>query len=1033
MALIKDTTGRALFPGMDTDNLQLALSVPTTVDCKLTFPSPFNIIILYMMCEVQKMQSDNQDNRKIAKEIIYGGILILFIIIVFVLFTKRNYERIVRQNESYVQDATIQVAERIEDVLDGALSSVQAMAYLYGETLEAPEIDLQRLKELLDISSFDYIEFVDKDGVNRNTEGETSDASDREYYIEGMKGNSGIVVNFHSRITDETLVTFYAPVRFRGEIIGVLNGIYREEGLNEILTTEFFGTQAKNYLCLSDGMVIFSCGDENAPENMLETLPDTMKVSEETYEEMKRVFEEHSSLGYRYSGSQGTGNAYLIGISRSDWMLIQTFPSAVTNQMIEEANAVGVQLELQLVAAFGIYIVCLLLVKWKQKKRLVLEKQEMSQIVTGVTQLFNRFVVVDLEKDTYEYLKSMEKGLPAKGKYSDLIDYFTPRYIRDDEEENMTCVITGDYIRKHLKKNTPYLQYEYRIQRESLGWENMAILCLKREGGVPSMVLLAIQDVTTLKENELRNRIALKEAFEAADEANRAKSDFLSHMSHDIRTPMNAIMGMTAVAVMHIDDKERLTDCLNKITLSSRHLLALINDVLDMSKIESGKVSLSEEEFEMSKAVESLLAIIHPQMLAKNQNLKINVSNIIHEGVIGDPLRLQQVFVNIMGNAVKFTPEGGTITFSINEKPSRIKGSGCYEFVFEDTGIGMKQEFIERIFEPFARAESAGSRKIEGTGLGMPIARNIVRMMNGDIQIESKLGVGSRFTVQVYLKLQNVEEESAECLKELRVLVADDEQDACENACEILHSIGMYADGVLSGDEAIQKLQNAYESAEEYSVVILDWKMPGKCGIETTKEIRRKLGDDVPIIILSAYDWSAIEQEAREAGVDAFIAKPLFKSRLLYVLKSVVGQQKEERVSDIDALKQSDYSGRKVLLVEDNELNIEIAEELLSYIGIALEKARDGQQAVDMLMDRPEHYYDLVFMDIQMPVKNGYEAAREIRASGREDLRTIPIVAMSADAFSDDIQRAITAGMNDHVAKPIELPKLLAALEKWMR
>lgn len=978
------------------------------------------------------MQSGNQNNRKIAREIILAGILCLFIVMAFLIFTKKNHERIVSQNAVYIQDATLQVAERIDEAFTGARDSIEIMANLYGDSLESPEVDMQKIEEMQDKSTFDYIRFVDKDGLTRSVEGETADASDRKYYIEGMKGNSGYSVVLHSRITGETLIMFYAPLRYKGQIIGVLNGIYREEKMKEILSTVFFGTQAKNYLCLSDGTVVLSCGVENVPENMLETLPDTMTVSEEQYAEIKKAFKEHASYGYQYAGTQGTGNAYLTGISNSDFMLIQTFPSAVTNRMIENANAAGVQLEFQLILAFAIYIVCLLLMKWEQKKKLLSENQEMSQIVNGVVQLFDRFVVLDMEQNTYKYLKNMEEGLPQEGSYSDMVDYFTPRYVKEEGGVDMSGVIAKEYIQKHMDKDTPYLQYEYRIQRESQSWENMSILCLKRENGVAKLVLLAIQDVTTLKENELRNRIALKEAFEAADEANRAKSDFLSHMSHDIRTPMNAIMGMTAVATMHIDDKERLMDCLNKITLSSRHLLALINDVLDMSKIESGRVTLTAEEFEMSQAVEGLLAIIHPQIQAKKQKLKVSIANITHESVIGDLLRLQQVFVNIMGNSVKFTPEGGTISLSINEKTSHIQGSGCYEFVFEDTGIGMQKEFLEKIFEPFTRAEDTAIHNIEGTGLGMSIARNIVRMMNGDIQIESEPGVGSKFTVMVYLKLQNEEEDNAEFLKELRVLVADDEQDACENACEILNSIGMYADGVLSGDEAIQKLEEAYENAEEYAVVILDWKMPGKCGVETTREIRKRLGSDVPIIILSAYDWSTIEQEAREAGVNGFIAKPLFKSRLLYVLKSVVGHQ-EEKGSDIDEFEQSDYSGRRVLIVEDNDLNIEIAEELLTYIGIEVEKARDGQQAVDILMERPENYYDLVFMDIQMPIKNGYEAAKEIRGSDREDLKTIPIIAMSADAFSDDIQRAMVAGMNDHVAKPIELPKLLAALEKWIR
>lgn len=976
------------------------------------------------------MQSDN--NRKIWMQILFACILLAFVVGIFVIFTKENNERIIRQNENYVEHVTIQTAERIDDILASAQSSIHTMAYLYGKSLESPEVDAEALKDLSENSVFEYVEFVDKNGMDLTFEGEQADVSDREYYTEGMKGNSGVFMTLHSRITDETLVSFYTPLRYKGEIIGVLNGIYREEGMKRILSAEFFGTQAKTYLCTGDGTVISSFGDDKAPSNMLEALPGSLKISEEALRGIQQAFEKHESYSYRYDGSQGTGNAYLTGLSQSDWILMQTFPSAVTNSMIDNANAAGIQMEVCLVAAFSIYILSLIVLNQKQKKILVSQKQEMFRIVDGVTNLFTRFVVADLKNDTYEYLKDREKGRPKKGKYSDLVAYFSSRYIVEDGAEDMSIVITKDYIQKHMDENTPYLQFEYRIQRETERWEHVSILNLECENGVPTIVLCAVQDVTELKREELRNRTALKEAFRAAEAANHAKSDFLSRMSHDIRTPMNAIMGMTTVAAMNIDDKERLKDCLNKITLSSRHLLALINDVLDMSKIENGKVILSEEEIDMAKMVENLLAIIHPQIQKKNQQLKVNTSNIVHEAVIGDPLHLQQVFVNIMGNAVKFTPEGGTISFSICERTSHIPGSGCYEFIFEDTGIGMKDEFIETIFEPFSRENSDSRQNIEGTGLGMSIANNIVRMMNGNIQVESTLGVGSKFTVQVYLKLQNAKTEAAECLKGLRVLVADDEPDACENACEILNSIGMSADGVLSGDEAIRKLTEIQKNGDHYDVVILDWKMPGKCGVETTREIRKQLGKALPVVILSAYDWSVIEQEAREAGVNAFIAKPLFKSRLVYVLKSLIEKQEGEEASDIDELGQKDYSGKRVLLVEDVDLNLEIAETLMEFIGIETETARDGQQAVDMLLEKPENYFDLVFMDIQMPVKNGYEAAKEIRASGREDLKTIPIVAMSADAFSDDIQRALAAGMNDHVAKPVELSKLSAAIEKWI-
>ena len=978
------------------------------------------------------MQNENQNNRRITFEILLTSILVLFILAAVMMFKKDTNQRILDQNENYIKTVTTQEAAQISTILTMSHSNIQTLAFLYSEALTSSGPDIGILEETQKLSIFDYIEFTDKNGENYNSQGKTSDALDREYYLEGIKGNSGYEVVFDSRITHETLMIFYAPVYYEDEIIGVLNGHYNEEGIRRILTTKIFDTQTNAYLCLKDGTVIVSSGNNSTLKNILDTDPETLKVTDEVHKGIREAFENQTSCIYQYTGVQGTGSAYLTAIPDSDWMLIQTFPSAVTNDMINDANNAGLRLEFTLIAAFGIYIICMLWMTWKQKKKLVAEKHAMSQIINGVIDLYQRFIVVDLKKGTYQFLKNREEQLPAKGNYSDLLDFYCCQCIAEKKEDALSDLLAKDAIQKQLAGDAPYLQFEYQLQGEPPKWKNMSVLCLERENGAASMVLLAIQDVTTLKETEIRNRIALEEALEMADEASRAKSSFLSRMSHDIRTPMNAIMGMTTVAAMHIDDRERLMDCLNKITLSSRHLLALINDVLDMSKIESGKVSLSEEEFDLPKALDSLLAIIHPQIKAKNQELKIHIAGITHEAVIGDSMRLQQIFVNIMGNAVKFTPEGGTISLRIREKASRIHGRGCYEFVFEDNGIGMEPEYLEKIYEPFTRSENSKKNKVEGTGLGMPIVRNIVRMMNGDIQVESQVGAGTRFTVTLYLKLQDVETEDSESLAELRVLVADDEQDACDNACEILNSIGMRADGVLSGDEAVDRLLSARELEEEYAVVILDWKMPGKCGVETTREIRNKLGDDVPIIIISAYDWSEIEQTAREAGVNAFIAKPLFKSRLLYTLKSVLVHQNSENDPDTGGLGQTDYTGKRILLTEDNEINIEIAEEMLTCMGIEVEQARDGQQAVDILLTKPENYFDMVFMDIQMPVKNGYEAAAEIRRTGREDLEKIPIIAMSADAFSDDIQRAMNAGMNGHVAKPIEPQKLLAALETWL-
>lgn len=428
------------------------------------------------------------------------------------------------------------------------------------------------------------------------------------------------------------------------------------------------------------------------------------------------------------------------------------------------------------------------------------------------------------------------------------------------------------------------------------------------------------------------------------------------------------------------------------------------------------------------------MAIFHSQIEAKNLDLSVNILKMEHENVAGDEQRLQQIFMNIMGNAIKFTPEGGKITVNIKEMPSDIPGTGCYEFTFEDTGIGMEQDYIETIFEPFSRASNSSSSKIEGTGLGLTIAVNIARMMNGDIKVESVLGKGSKFTVTVQLKINALTPTDIDNFAALSVLVVDDEEFACESACETLRSLNIDAEYVLDGDRAVKRITEAKDTGKDFSVVILDWKMPKKDGIETAKDIRRTVGDDIPIIILSAYDWSHIGKDAMDAGVNAFIEKPLFKSRLTQTLKSVLGDNdKKKEATAIESFQQQDFSGNRVLLVEDVELNIEVATEILNIVGIRVEQAMNGQLAVNKVMEHEAGYFDLIFMDIQMPVMDGYEAAKQIRSADRDDLKKIPIVAMTADAFADDVRKSREAGMNDHIAKPIDVQKLMHILQKWIQ
>ena len=972
-------------------------------------------------------------NIPVFLEIIYIGALLAFVVFSFYTFTKDNRQRILMQNDGFIEAATEQTAARVNELIRNAERDVDMIAYLYGSLMTEPEVDSEMLRDMTERSNFDYVEFISSDGMDLTADGRTADLSDREYFRQGMQGSSGKCVIYNSRITNETLLIFYTPFYYEDRIIGVLSGILRGDTLSEIFSAEYFGLQNGNYLLERDGSVIFSTGDSSGSGNLLASMKERNRLSEKDLEKLEQALENGSSTNFNYEGANGAGSAYVTALEDGDWMLLQNFSSVLTRDMAQSADSAGIRLELKLFAVFMAYLLYLAIKNRMQKKRLVSENQQMSRIVDAVPQLFTRFALVDYETDTYEYLEDKKSSAPERGSYSDLIRFLDSKYIPGEGSgENMSVLISPEYVKEHLTEDVPYLQFEYQIDMEGRRWENVSILCLKRKDGVPSNVLYAIQDVTALKEREMQIRMALQDASEAAEAANRAKSDFLARMSHDIRTPMNAIMGMTAVAAMHLDDRERLTDCLGKITVSSRHLLALINDVLDMSKIESGKVTLSEEPFSMADMVDSIVTIIRGQVNSKRQELKVHISDIEHENVIGDTLRLRQVFVNILGNAVKFTPENGTITFSIRENESRIHGMACYEFVCEDTGIGMDEAFLKTIFDPFTRSENSVSRNIEGTGLGMSITRNIVRLMEGDIQVESQVGVGSRFTVQIHLKLQDLEAEDVEELANLRILVADDDKDSCIAACEILEGIGMQAEWVSSGEEAVLRTRKSHEEGDDFAAVILDWKMPGKDGIETAREIRQQVGDGVPIIILSAYDWTDVEDRARDAGIQAFIEKPLFRSRLVYALKSVLSRDDGKKQMEMEELHQAGFQGKRVLLVEDNELNREISEELLTAIGVEVEQAEDGKQAVEKVQSSSPYHYDLIFMDIQMPVMNGYEAARRIRSLDREDTGKVPIIAMTANAFADDVKEAYDAGMNDHVAKPVEVAKLVEVLQKWL-
>ena len=660
-------------------------------------------------------------------------------------------------------------------------------------------------------------------------------------------------------------------------------------------------------------------------------------------------------------------------------------------------------------------------------------EKAMKQLVTGMVKLVDRFAVCDLEHDSYEfYHMSTDIIFAPRGKYHVLCENISKRYKLLTEELSFEQALSPAHLSEVLHTENDTYRFEYCTLDESC-YKSMSIVPLEFQNGVLTKVLFIAQDITREKTWELESQTALRDAYEAANRANVAKTEFLSNMSHDIRTPMNAIIGMTAIAVAHLDNTDRVRDCLGKITQSSRHLLGLINEVLDMSHIESGNVTLTEEEFNWSDLIDNLLNMVKPEVEGHRHELNVRIADIQHEAVVGDSLRIQQVFTNLMSNAIKYTPNGGRIDVTIAEKPTHHAKIGCYEFVVADNGIGMSEDFLPDVFKPFVRADNDRTSKIPGTGLGMAITKNIVTMMNGDIKVESRPGEGSRFTVTMFLKLQEEEEISTEELVDLPVLVVDDDALSCESVAAVLEDIGMQSEWVDSGAKAVARVEERHKMQDDFFAVILDWKMPGMDGLETTKEIRRRVGKEIPIIVLSAYDCSGIEAEAREAGVNAFVSKPLFKSRLTKVFKGLVGTAvAEEPRNMIAEFERMDLSNKRILLVEDNDLNCEIAAEILSATGARIESAENGKIAVDMVQKNPDFYYDLVFMDIQMPVMNGYEATLAIRGTGTRYTSELPIVAMTANAFAEDVVMAKNARMNEHIAKPLDMRKIAEVLRTWL-
>ena len=1076
---------------------------------------------------------------------------------------------------------------QINNEFKNALNLIKANTFFLEKSLSSPVITSSMLKEMEEKSIFDALLFTDLEGNNYTSDGRITDARERDYYLNGIKGQSGTAIVFNSSLYGKTMVSFYTPIHYNGELIGVFRGAYMaEKYLQKMLSTTYFGEKADVFICMPDGRVIANSNNQVYDKDLVATLEETGVIDHDTAVKTRDIFDNGGDGAFLCTSESKTDNICVMNFPDNDFVFVQTFPKSVTQKMIRDENLVGIRLESMLVVLFVIYIISLLIRAGHEKKLLEKENREMGYIISGVNTLFARFAMIDLETDTYNYLAGTtpeDDGVEVSGRYSDFVKHICSSLVAEEVKEDFELQISSDAVASELDGQDD-ARYECHVLRNGKPeWEHLNFMCLERNNGRAVKVLFTRQNITDVKEKELQiqaemslasrkerqyrisitsNAIytfdfnltkdlieddilyekdgikisllqkagleapckaslwfskweqfvpeeskddfcaivnienlkerfaqgeaevtaeywnfspdmekicvrqsfimtrdtdtedimvmvvtkeitgavkkqkeqtqALQDALSQAQHANKAKTTFLSNMSHDIRTPMNAIIGFTTIAASHIDNKEQVGECLRKVLSSSNHLLSLINDILDMSRIESGKIQIKEQECNISELMHNLVNIIQPQVKAKQLELFIDTFEVANEDVIADSLKLNQVFINLLSNAVKYTPAGGTITFRIMQKTTFRHGYGDYVFIIKDNGIGMSKEFVRHIFEPFEREATTTQTGIQGTGLGMAITKNIVEMMNGKISVESELGKGSVFTVEITLKLQDIEK-NAEQLKELkglRALVVDDDFNTCDSVSKMLKHIGMRAEWTTSGREAAYRAKMAHNEGDSFHTYIIDWQMPETSGIETARKIRGAVGNDASIIILTAYDWSDIEEEAKEAGITAFCAKPLFMSDLTSALLMANNLSEKEEVGAAWTL--ADFSGKRVLLVEDIELNREIAQVILEEAGFEVESAPDGTDAVSMVDKSEENYYDVVLMDVQMPIMNGYEATRTIRALPREDVKTLPIIAMTANALEEDKEAALKNGMNAHIAKPLDMDIFINVLKRFL-
>ena len=953
------------------------------------------------------------------------------LLVLFVLIGGSCARYVLFVSQTVYQESTSHLSELVhqsDDMLNQLFSRNRMILHLWGGLLEIASSEEQirsgmdKMQKEIDCAA---LYFLASDGSCMTQDGEKSSLGSQTGLGTHLSGGEDVVVNAALPGKPQMLV-FVCPETkgtYHGFTYDAIAVAYYNDTVLSAIDSSAFDGAAHSYVIYSDGRVVLdSNADSDDPVyNLLAELRGNSDLSEKKFDALSDDFAQGRN-GSMMLTLRGT-RYYLVyeNIGIQDWIMLGLVPVSVVNAGMDTLWRRTVEIVVVIACLLMVLLIALIV----HRSRDALRRRDTEILYRD--ELFTRlsrnvddvFLMMDAETSRVDYVSpNIERllGVPLEQVQQDIraLRALHPKDSPDHDKNFFAGIQCGE----QCEWNADYAHQQTGERR----WFH--IVAMGSEVAGRTKYILVMSDRTA----DRKINQALSEAVAAAEAASRAKSTFLSNMSHDIRTPMNAIIGFTTLAVSNIDNQERVKDYLTKTLSSSRHLLALINDILDMSRIESGKLQLEETEVNLAEMLHDIKTIVSGQVHAKQLELYMDALDVTDEDVYCDRTRMGQILLNLLSNAIKFTPAGGTVSVRVRQFAGTVRDCAQYEFRVRDNGIGMSPEFAQKIFEPFERERTSTVSRIQGTGLGMAITRNIVEMMGGTIKVQTEKNRGTEFIICLPLRMQTGtrrEEKIAE-LAGLKALVVDDDFNTCDSVAKLLTRVGMRAEWTLSGREAVLRARQSIELGDPCRAYIIDWRLPDMNGIEVTRQIR-SLNDDTPIIILTAYDWSDIEGEAKAAGVTAFCSKPMFLSDLRDTLLTAIGHTQTE-AQDILPGKNADFRGRHILLVEDNELNREIAVAILHEYGFLVDTAENGAVAVEKICTSDPGRYDLVLMDVQMPVMDGCTATQRIRALEDPVRAAVPIVAMTANVFEEERKRAFDCGMNGFLSKPIVIEELIDAL-----